>query len=269
MRVVICGGGNMGESLARSLLASAKIFREQLWIVERSAARRRDLSDLLGCSVIAAVSQEIEASAVLILAVKPQDAEELLQDLALFLPKQPLIISIMAGVSVDRITALLKRNLPIVRAMPNLALQVSAAMTVLYAPEQVSQHQVSLAQEIFEAGGKVLRVAREELLDAATAIAGSGPGYVYYFQQQLEEAALQLGFTPQESAFLVRQTCLGALHYQGQAEISLEDLIKKVASKGGTTESALDYLISQGWSEVLREAVKRAYVRAREFSATF
>lgn len=266
MKVLVCGGGNMGEAMARSLLQQGLCSCTELLIVERRLERCEELERLIDCQVCSEFSRDVGKPDVVLLVVKPQDVESLCCDLLPFLEKDVLVISAMAGVSLDRLRALLNGHHKIIRAMPNLPFLVGQGMTVYFGSDQLTSEIFALADSIFNSGGKTLRVEREELLDAATAISGSGPGYLYNLLEQFEIVAQQLGFSGIESALLIKQTCFGAMDYWEKTGCDVKTLKERVASKGGTTEAAFDILAAGRWAEVFREAVVKAFKRSQELS---
>lgn len=266
MKILICGGGNMGEALACSLLQKKIFSPDEVFILERREERRDQLAEILECKIISNLSNVVADVNVVVLAIKPQDVDLLFVDLSSFIGKDVLLISIMAGVSLDRLGQLAPVHTSIIRAMPNLPFQVGLGMSVFCASKDVGVQEFMLAEKILGAGGKVLRVESEDLVDAATAISGSGPGYFFSFLEQLEVVANDLGFNSTQSRILIRQTCLGALDYWDKTGCPLNRLKEMVASKGGTTEAAFSVLEQGGWSDLLRAAIVKAYERSQELS---
>jgi pyrroline-5-carboxylate reductase len=211
----------------------------------------------------------VSQAAVFVVAVKPQDSELLLQDLASLAANETrLFISIMAGVSVATIESALggsnSVSVPVVRAMPNLPAQCGAGMSVYFAGEHVSEESRERAQSIFETFGRTLQVREERMLDAATAISGTGPAYLYFLLEQLKSVALEIGFSEGEAALLLEQTVDGALALWRETGKSPSELVSTVASKGGTTEAALAVLNERGAALAVQDAVRAAHARSVE-----
>ena len=177
--------------------------------------------------------------------------------------KGQIIISIMAGVSIDFIrkaTGLKK----IVRAMPNLPAQVGKGLTSYIASDEVSRIESLTIEDLLNTTGKSILVSKEKYIDASTGISGSGPAYVFYFMQSMMEAALQMGFSANDSKVLVSQTFEGAIELFNQSDLTPDGWMKKVASKGGTTQAALDSMEDNKLNELIKEAAFAAFNRAVE-----
>ncbi len=260
MKVLILGYGNLGKTIARGLLQSGYIIPENLFVVTKSLVLAEDQLDIPESNFFYESFPKTSFD-LMVLAVKPQDFLHAIKKLQFPLPQEVVILSVMAGISISTLQAALSTQ-KIVRAMPNLASKVGQGMTVFTATESVSRTELSLIQNLINTIGKSLYVQKEILLDAATAISGSGPAYVYYMMESMIEAAVQLGFSAAEAELLVTQTFLGATDLKMSLGISARDLIKQVASKGGTTERALqifqEKIINTGIIEGVLGANERA-----------
>ena len=274
--IAIIGCGAMGSAIAQAAVRKRLFLPTQMLLVDRDSSRSRALADALharSCELTSsAVSQaqgEVSQATVVVVAVKPQDSEPLMKDLASLPANETrLFISIMAGVSVATIESALggsaSVSVPVVRAMPNLPAQCGAGMSVYFAGEHVSEESRERAQSIFETFGRTLQVREERMLDAATAISGTGPAYLYFLVEQLKSVALELGFSEGEAALLLEQTVDGALTLWRETGKSPAELISNVASKGGTTEAALAVLNERGAALAVQDAVRAAHARSVE-----
>jgi pyrroline-5-carboxylate reductase len=205
---------------------------------------------------------------VLVLAMKPQSLDQAAPGLASFISPETLIVSILAGKTLANIAARFPRALAIVRAMPNLPAAIGRGMTVLAANAAATGAQRALAEALLGAAGRVEWLAREHLIDAATAVSGSGPAYVFYLAEALARAGEAAGLPAGLSARLARATVEGAgeLMFQSPA-VSAAELRENVTSPGGTTAAALEVLMAPGGLEPLLErAVKAAKERAAALS---
>ena len=171
----------------------------------------------------------------------------------------------MAGVKIETISKALGCQ-KVVRAMPNLPAQIGVGMTVFTSSNEVTRIELVTVQNLLNATGKAIYVEKEELIDAATAISGSGPAYVFYFMQSLIESANGMGFSKAESELLAYQTFRGAVELFNKFDFSCEEWISKVSSKGGTTEAAFDVLKNQETKQKFNAAVNAALSRAIELS---
>ncbi len=216
----------------------------------------------------------IKNADVIVLAVKPQIMEMVCRDLAPAIPtnndEPPLIISIAAGISENKLNLWLggtdSARLPIVRCMPNTPALVQSGMTGLYANAQVSENQHSLAESILRAVGITLWFDDEEKLNAVTAISGSGPAYFFLVMEAMQGAAQKLGLDEKDARLLVLQTAFGSAKLALESNDDAATLRKKVTSKGGTTEAAINTLMAGGLTTLFEEALIAARDRSIELS---
>ncbi len=267
MKILILGGGNMGMTYAQSFLRTHIVVPEHLMVLCRTAEQAAVLSAAHEGCFFADPSACVPQVDLAILAVKPQDAPYLFEQIRpLAIPGQ-VWLSIMAGVRMDTVVKALGVR-KVVRAMPNLPAQIGAGVTVFTATDEVTRIELVMVQNLLSTTGKTLYVEREVLLDAATALSGSGPAYVYFFMSALIEAAQQMGFSPSEAELLVAQTFTGAVDLYNKADLSCEQWIDKVASKGGTTEAALRVFRETQLREHLTAGVMAAWRRAEALGST-
>ena len=197
------------------------------------------------------------------MAVKPQDFKQLASEIKTFLNPEHVILSVMAGISIEAMQKELGVS-KIVRSMPNIPTQIGEGMTVFCASNAVDRKELFIVQNLINTTGKSIYIEKEEMLNAATAVSGSGPAYVFYFMQAMIESAVKLGFSPSEAEFLVSQTFSGSVQLQNRSKLSNEAWIQRVASKGGTTEAALSVFNFLGMSDIVIKAIDSANLRAVE-----
>lgn len=263
MKILVIGGGNMGTAYARSFLRAHVIKPEELMILEKSPEKAFQLRQE-GLGTISANPEDCLPEAdLVILAVKPQDFVSVSREMGPACRPEQIFLSIMAGVRIDLIAARLNTD-KIVRAMPNLPSQISRGMTVFTSTRQVSREELLGVQNLLNTTGKTLYVEDENLLDAATAISGSGPAYVFYFMDALMEAARRMGFSDSEAELLSWQTFQGTVDLFRKRDFSCEEWIRLVSSKGGTTEAAIRKYSEEGIKEGIISGAMAAYERARE-----
>ncbi len=193
-----------------------------------------------------------------ILAMKPQDFID-------FKIEDKLVISIMAGVSIEKIQkgSGTKR---VVRAMPNLPLKVGKALTGWIASMEVSEEEKEFAKTIFESFGEQIEVENEDKINSITALSGSGPAYFYLLAELMKNAAIGIGFRQEEADKIAKNTLIGAAELLDKSEFSLSDLRGKITSKGGTTEAAIKYLEENGLEDLVKNAINKAENRAKELN---
>jgi pyrroline-5-carboxylate reductase len=198
-----------------------------------------------------------------ILAVKPQDSPKLFAEIRGLVEPGQVFLSIMAGVQLSTISEALGLQ-KVIRAMPNLPAQIGAGVTAFTSTDMVTRIELVMVQNLLSTTGKTVYVEQENMIDAATAVSGSGPAYVYYFMNAMIEAAKQMGFSPSEAELLVSQTFTGAVDLYNKSDLSCESWIAKVASKGGTTEAALRVFHETALHDDIVAGVNAALQRARE-----
>lgn len=265
-RIGFIGAGNMATALAGGLLARgwapadiglSDAYPAQL---EPHAAR--------GCFTTPDNRALLERSDVIVLAVKPQVMRDVLVPLAdLAMARQPLVISIAAGIPVASLAHWLGGALPIVRAMPNTPALVQAGATGLYASPGVSPAQRTEAEAILGAVGLTLWVRDEALIDAVTAVSGSGPAYFFYVMEAMMAAGRELGLDEETARALTLQTALGAAQMAITADVGPAELRRRVTSPGGTTERAIATFDDAGLKAVFERALAACAARGAELAA--
>lgn len=263
MKILIIGGGNMGLTFAQSFLEAHVSRKEDLMILEKSEERASYLSELNVGTVYFRPEDCLPKADLAVLAVKPQDIDNLFPLIKPHVEAQQLFLSIMAGVKIETITEGLNVS-KVIRAMPNLPAQIGMGMTAFTSSDEVTRIELVTVQNLLNTTGKAVYLEKEELIDAATAISGSGPAYVFYFMNAMMEAAQKLGFSESVAELLVRQTFMGSVHLENRNKLSCADLIKKVSSKGGTTEAAIKNFGSADLHQNIINGARAAHNRAVE-----
>ncbi|HXF66914.1 MAG TPA: pyrroline-5-carboxylate reductase [Burkholderiales bacterium] len=262
MQVTFIGGGNMASAMIGGLIRRGWPV-EAIGVVEIAEASRERLAREFGVRVFTAPEAAAAAAECIVLAVKPQQMRAAARALAPLLATQ-LVISIAAGIRLADLSRWLGGYRRLVRVMPNTPALALAGVSGLYAQAAVSEAERAAAETILGAVGTVLWFEREEELDAVTAVSGSGPAYVFYFIEALEQAACELGLAPQSARRLAFETFAGAVKLAAQSSEPPAALRERVTSKGGTTERALAVLEAGRVKEALVRAVRAAAERSRE-----
>lgn len=263
MQILIIGGGNMGLTYARAFLRAHVTDTDRLMILEKSAEKAAQLASANLGTVFGTPEGCLQRADLVILAVKPQDCAALFDRLRPLIDPQQLFLSIMAGVKMSTIQNGLGAD-KIIRAMPNLPAQIGRGMTAFSSSDQVTRIELVMVQNLLSTTGKSIYVEQESLIDAATAISGSGPAYVWHFMDALMRAAQEMGFSQSESELLVGQTFAGAIELFQASDFSCAEWIQRVASRGGTTEAAMqDYQHTEVHKDIMSGAFA-ALRRARE-----
>ncbi|MHC4142445.1 MAG: pyrroline-5-carboxylate reductase [Planctomycetota bacterium] len=259
-RLGIIGGGNMGQAIARGAITAHVLRPDEIMVAELDPGKRAEL-DKLGCPTSDDACSATECDQVL-LAVKPQSFGEVAAAVAP-LSKPTVVITIMAGLGTDRIRARLGEHARMIRAMPNTPCQLGEGMTGIALGEGAEVGDDKLAWHIFEALGRTA-VLDESLMDAVTAVSGSGPAYVYLLAELMEEAARKIGLDEAAARLLVVQTIIGAGRMLRDTGLEPAALRRVVTTPGGTTAAAMDVITRQDLPRVFIEALTAARDRGAE-----
>ena len=260
MEYQFVGGGNMGYALAAALIQQRICPASEILVTDPTPEARLR-AEQLGCATSDGVRRS--DARVVVLAVKPQQAPEVLRALAGRRDERQAVVSIMAGIRLATIREITGYS-AVVRVMPNTPAQVGQGMNVYFAAPGVTAEQLVAVEALLTAAGKVLRVETEDLIDAATAVSGSGPAYVFYLAEHWMQAAIGMGFADAQAALLVEQTIRGAAELWSKSGVSPATLRQQVTSKGGTTAAAIESMDRDGVGAAIELGVRRAYERAKE-----
>lgn len=263
------GAGNMATSLIGGLIADG-FPAQSIKISDVDNEKCRALRSRLGIEVAVDNPSLVTASDIVVLAVKPQQIPGVAREIAPHVQaSQPLIVSIAAGIREEDLEKWLGGKVAIVRSMPNTPALVQSGATGLHANRHVSSQQRDQAESLLRAVGITVWLEREELLDAVTAVSGSGPAYFFLLMEAMELAGLDLGLSPETARLLVEQTALGSAKLVLEAGAGPGELRRRVTSPGGTTERAIEVLAQTGFEQNIRQALQAAYQRSRELSEQF
>jgi len=278
------GGGNMAEALIRGLLARRVFSPSELMASDIDRRRRQRLKRIFRIDVTGSNSEVARSAHALLIAVKPQNIDEVLTELTAS-PQQGasaskakdartigdnshlrkrLIISIAAGITIGRLASALGRDARIIRVMPNAPAMVGEGMAALVPAPGASRADQTFALKIFSAVGDAVALKDETMLDAVTALSGSGPAYLYLFVKALADAAVAEGLPAELATRMALKTVRGAEINMRQSRLDAAELIRIVASPGGTTEAALHKFVESGFSDIVAGAVHAAAERSRE-----
>ncbi len=263
--LAILGGGKIGEALLSGLLRGARA-PEQIVISERYPERAEYLARTYDVRVYRDPAGAVAQATTLVLAVKPQDIDVLLAEIAPTLTPEHLVVSVAAGITTAHIEARLPDGVAVVRCMPNTPALVDEAMTAVSAGAHANEQDLDLAEALLGAVGKVVRVP-EAQLDAVTALSGSGPAYFFFLVEAMIDAGILLGLPRTLAADLIVQTAIGSavmLRDSGEHPVQLREA---VTSPAGTTISAIRELEVHGVRAALLAAIEAAAKRSAELGA--
>ena len=264
-KLLFVGGGNMAEALIQGLLDSKKMLPSQVSFTEIKSERRQYIEQRFGISFFASNQEAATSSDIILFAVKPQSIEAVLADFKNVSLKGKFFISILAGTPIRKFENYFGEGTRVIRAMPNMASLIGRGIAGLSRGRFASETDENIAAEIMSSTGDVVKV-EENMLDAVTAVSGSGPAYFFYFIEALQQAAVELGLPPETASRLVLKTALGAGHLAFESADTPGVLRKKVTSPGGTTEAAVKVFDHAKVRDHIVEGVKAACQRSKELS---
>ncbi len=265
-RLAIIGGGNMGEALIRGIVRAGILKREEIILSEIRSERRDVLVKNYGIEAAANNIEAINKAEAVILCVKPQQMDNVLSEIRDKPISGKLFISIAAGIRVEKIKGFLGPSARIIRVMPNTPAACLQGASAIYLSPDCSIEDREFAEKIFQSVGRVVIIDREDLMDAVTALSGSGPAYVFAFLEALADGGVKMGLPRDISLLLAAQTILGAISLYFESGLHPAVLRDRVTSPGGTTIYGLMELERGGFRALVMKAVEAATLRSRELS---
>lgn len=258
------GGGNMATAMIGGLAGLSP--RPEVTVSEPDPAKRVGFA-AKGCTALGDNRAAVAMGSLIVLAIKPQMAAQVVPELGAAWHGDKLLVSILAGTPTAKLQGWLPAGARVVRAMPNTPLAIGKGMVGLCAGANATARDLDLAEALFAPCGKVLRVSDEGRMDAVTAVSGSGPAYFFRFAEALVDAAIALGFTRDEAVLLVGQTGAGSWDYLMQSSgFDAKRLREQVTSPGGTTAAALKTLDDAGFGALVTKALLAAEQRGKELA---
>lgn len=267
LKISFIGGGNMASALLGGL-AGKLTAGENIHVVDINADALARLRQQFGITAAPQIDDAVAASDVIVLAVKPQQMREVAAQLRPFIGRQ-LVLSIAAGIRGADLSRWLGGHGAIVRTMPNTPALIGQGITGMAALPGVSASQREAADAIMRAVGATVWLEDESLIDPVTAVSGSGPAYVFYFIEAMQQAALEMGLTVEQGTQLAIATFTGAAQLAAQSPDPVSVLRERVTSKGGTTHAALTSMEASGVKDAIVRALRAAAERGRELGEEF
>jgi len=264
-KIVFIGGGNMGEALISGLLISKQWIPSEIVVTDRRTSALEALQQKYNVQTETDNVKAIDQAAIILLAVKPQQMVSVLQEIGTHITAHQLVLSIAAGISCASIEKFLAPEVPVIRVMPNTPALIGAAASALTQGRAATPAHLKIAEHILSTSGIVVTVP-ETMMDAVTAISGSGPAYVFYVAEAMKEAAQSLGLSSEIADKLIRQTILGAGRMLASSPEEPQELRRRVTSPGGTTEAALHVMEQGQLKSIFAKALQRAAERSLELS---
>jgi pyrroline-5-carboxylate reductase len=261
------GAGNMGEVLIRGLIQSGKVNKTDIIASDPIPERLEYISNTYGIRTTLSNVELVERASIVIIAVKPQNIDDLLEELSSSSHENHQFISIVAGITTEKLANKMHHKSGIIRVMPNAPASVLAGIAAIYPGRNISPTDLQCAASIFECVGRAVIIKNEALMDVVTGLSGSGPAFVFLMIESLSDAGVQLGISRKESSLLAAQTVYGAakmLLETGKHPSELKDI---VATPGGTTFAGLKSLEKGNFRSTIMDAVEAATTRSRELGA--
>ncbi|WP_230199075.1 pyrroline-5-carboxylate reductase [Risungbinella massiliensis] len=269
LRIGFLGAGSIAEAMLRGITKQNLLLPQNIYVTNRSDDERlRELGSRFGIRSTRDLQEVIDNVDILILAMKPKDVMEACHGMRGMVRPDQLVISVIAGVSTELIRKWLQIDYPIIRTMPNTSSAIGLSATGIAKGRFANDDHLQLAMGLFESIGRVFVVPEAEL-DVVTGLSGSGPAYIYYMVEAMEEAGAKAGLSREMARQLTVQTLLGAAQMLSNSHEEPEVLRKKITSPSGTTQAGLEVLESYDFQQGVASAVLRAAERARELGAQF
>lgn len=265
MHIAFIGGGNMATALISGLMRKPRPSHS-IRVADPSEQARNRLRSDFAVETFANASEAVEGADVIVLAIKPQVIPAVLADLKNQVLPTQLVLSIAAGTTIASIELLLHPKQAVIRSMPNTPALIGAGIAGLCASSHCKPHHKEQAERILAAAGDTVWIDNEALMDAVTAVSGSGPAYFFLLTEALANAGQQLGLSAEVAQALARQTCVGAGAMLAQASESAEELRRRVTSPGGTTQAAIEAFEHGGLRKLVEQAVQAADRRGKKLS---
>ena len=261
LKIAVVGSGNMGAALVRGLVEKS-VYPQHISVFDIDK-KKTDVLKKEGVKIAKTNRQCVSLAGVVILAVKPQILQEAVNEISTAVDKDALVLSVAAGVPMAKIEQFFKKPVCLVRAMPNMPALAGKGMSAFSLGRHATQKHRRIAEAILGSFGEAAQVP-ERALDLVTAVSGSGPAYFFLLAEKMIEAAYELGMKVDLAKKLVYQTALGSGMVMAQSGEDPEELVARVASKGGTTEAALKVFQKKGFGKIVHDAIRAAQRRSVE-----
>lgn len=265
--IAFIGAGSMAEAMISGIVAAEKVPNNQVYVTNKTnKARLKELEAEYRINGLESQNLNLQDIDIIVLAMKPKDAEVALQSIKDSLLPNQLVLSVLAGIS----TSFMEKNLPlgqqVVRVMPNTSSMIGESATAISAGTYTTKENMSLATELLESIGKVYEIP-EDQMDVFTGVAGSGPAYIYYLMEHMEATVKKAGLHESVSRDIIAQTIVGAAKMIQQQDATPTALRENVTSPNGTTAAGLAALEKNGGGKAISQAIKHAAKRSEEISS--
>lgn len=267
-KIAIVGAGSMAEAFISGILENGLINRNNIWVTNYSNEKRlASLKERYGIRSTYDLTKLFEGADIVMLAMKPKDADSAIDMIREHLTEQMLVVSVLAGVSMNTIETLARKSLSIARAMPNTSAAVGKSATAIAVNGRITNHQLETTKQLFGTVG-LARFVEEGQLDAVTGLSGSGPAYIYYLIEAMENSAAEIGLEKEMAKELIVQTLIGAAEMVRNSPKSSEQLRLDVTSPGGTTEAGIRVLEKHGVQQAFISCIQAATAQSKKMGNT-
>jgi len=261
VKIGFIGGGNMAEALIKGMLQSSRFKVQDIIVSEPRGERRRELQQNYGIKTIDSNKELVAACNIIILAIKPQNMNSVLDEISELVTEEKTVVSIAAGITFAHLSSRLKTK-RLIRVMPNTPALVQEGMAVMSLCECFSDPSIAIVREIFMSTGKVITLP-EKYMDVVTALSGSGPAFIALFAEAMIEGGIKRGLSKDDAIILTTQTLLGTVKLL-ETGITPQRLREMVTSPGGTTAAGLEIFEKHGFRDIIDSAVEAAINRSKE-----
>ncbi len=264
-RIVFLGAGNMAEALISGLVSSGSAGKERIIAADIRTERLVHLKNRFGIRISRNNKAAVREGKIIVLAVKPQQIKGVLGEISDQVKREQLVISIAAGIPTKYIEKFFRQKVPVIRVMPNTPALIGEGASVITTGKYARKEHLRIVKKIFSAVGYVTELP-EKLLNAVTALSGSGPAYVFYLVEMMNESAKRMNLPRGIAQELVNQTIYGAIKMLKISGAPAQIFREKVTSPGGTTEAAIKYLQSKKFKPIFVQALFKARERAQKLA---
>lgn len=264
--IVFLGAGSMAEAMIAGIVSGNKIPKEQIFVTNKTnETRLKELENGYGIKGIKRDDLDLNKMDIIILAMKPKDAETVLLSIKNEIQPQQLVISVLAGITTSFMESHLQNGQQVIRVMPNTSSMIGESATAISAGSYTTKNEITITTDLLSCIGKVFEID-EAQMDIFTGIAGSGPAYFYYLMEHMERAGKEGGLDIETTREIMAQTILGAAKMIMEQDETPKQLRENVTSPNGTTAAGLEALAKHGGGKAISQAIKQASYRSNEIS---
>lgn len=263
-KIAFIGAGSLAESIVSGIIQAGVVAKEDIFVTNKSNQERlRNMETRYQVQCMTNKEEIVTDAKIIILAIKPKDAKDSIASIKDYLDEKQLIISVIAGLSTDKIMELIGIPLPVIRVMPNTSALIGYSSSAIASGKYAREQHVQIADELFKTVG-ITKIVEEKDMHTVTAISGSGPAFLYYFVEAMEKAAIESGLDKQIAADLIAQTVIGAGKMLQQSGETPAILRENITSSGGTTEAGLKDLDKHDFQQIIISCIRAAQNRSIE-----